>query len=163
MSRIGKKPIALPKGVTVKVSPEALDIQGPKGKLTQRIPPGIGFAVADGQLTAAPMRSDPELGKFHGLARSLAANGVLGVTEGFKRELDIVGVGYRAELRGKQVVFAAPPLTTALGPQLEVVTAVPALLRIRQRGRELRLVAQLILIGYVASPIESLERVDVES
>ena len=52
------------------------------------------------------MRQDPELGKFHGLARSLVANGVLGVTEGFKRELDIVGVGYRAEVRGKQVVFA---------------------------------------------------------
>ena len=106
MSRIGKKPIALPKGVTVKVNPDALDIQGPKGKLTQRIPPGIAFEVVDGQLKAAPMRQDPELGKFHGLARSLAANGVLGVTEGFKRELDIVGVGYRAELRGKQVVFA---------------------------------------------------------
>ena len=106
MSRIGKKPIALPKGVTVKVNPDALDIQGPKGKLTQRIPPGISFEVIDGQLKAAPMRPDPQLGKFHGLARSLAANGVLGVTEGFKRELDIVGVGYRAELRGKQVVFA---------------------------------------------------------
>ena len=99
MSRIGKKPIALPKGVTVKVNPDALDIQGPKGKLTQRIPPGIAFEVIDGQLKAAPMREDPELGKFHGLARSLAANGVLGVTEGFKRELDIVGVGYRAELQ----------------------------------------------------------------
>ena len=85
---------------------EALDIQGPKGKLTQRIPPGIAFELVDGQLKAATMREDPELGKFHGLARSLVANGVLGVTEGFKRELDIVGVGYRAELRGKQVVFA---------------------------------------------------------
>jgi large subunit ribosomal protein L6 len=106
MSRIGKKPIALPKGVTVKVGQDALDIQGPKGKLTQRIPPGIAFELDDGQLKAAPTRPDPEMSKFHGLARSLAANGVLGVTEGFKRELDIVGVGYRAELRGKQVVFA---------------------------------------------------------
>ena len=106
MSRIGKKPITLPKGVTVNVGKDALDIQGPKGKLTQRIPPGIGFEVVDGQLKASLSREDPELGKFHGLARSLAANGVLGVTEGFKRELDIVGVGYRAELRGKQVVFA---------------------------------------------------------
>ena len=106
MSRIGKKPIALPKGVTVTIGQGALDIQGPKGKLTQRIPPGIGFELVDNQLKAAPVRQDPELGKFHGLARSLVANGVLGVTEGFKRELDIVGVGYRAELRGKQVVFA---------------------------------------------------------
>jgi large subunit ribosomal protein L6 len=120
MSRIGKKPITLPKGVTVKVNSDALDIQGPKGKLTQRIPPGIGFEVIDGQLKAAPTReNDPASGKFHGLARSLAANGVLGVTEGFKRELDIVGVGYRAELRGKQVVFA-------LGYSHPVVFDVPA-------------------------------------
>jgi len=106
MSRIGKKPIVVPKGVTVKISPDALDIQGPKGKLTQRIPPGVAFELADNQLRAKTVREDAELGKFHGLARSLVANGVLGVTEGFKRELDIVGVGYRAEVRGKQVVFA---------------------------------------------------------
>ena len=106
MSRIGKKPIAVPKGVTVTIGQDAVDLQGPKGKLTQRIPPGILFELADGQLQAKPARVDPELGKFHGLARSLVANGVRGVTEGFKRELDIVGVGYRAELRGKQVVFA---------------------------------------------------------
>jgi large subunit ribosomal protein L6 len=106
MSRIGKKPIAIPKGVNVTIHAGALDIQGPKGKLTQRIPPGIAFEIVEGQLKAAPSRQDPELGKFHGLARSLIANGVLGVTEGFKRELDIVGVGYRGEIRGKQAVFA---------------------------------------------------------
>ena len=98
MSRIGKKPIVVPKGVTVKIGADALDIQGPKGKLTQRIPPGIAFELADGQLQGRAVREDPELGKFHGLARSLVANGVVGVTEGFKRELDIVGVGYRAEV-----------------------------------------------------------------
>jgi large subunit ribosomal protein L6 len=106
MSRIGKKPIAVPKGVTIKIGQDALDIQGPKGKLTQRIPPGVAFELVEGQLRATTVREDPDLGKFHGLARSLVANGVIGVTEGFKRELDIVGIGYRAELRGKQVVFA---------------------------------------------------------
>lgn len=106
MSRIGKKPIQVPIGVTVTIGQDALEIQGPKGKLTQRIPPGIAFELTDGQLKARMVREDPELGKFHGLARSLIANGVLGVTQGFKRELDIVGIGYRAELRGKQVVFA---------------------------------------------------------
>ena len=106
MSRIGKKPITVPNGVTVKIAPDALDIQGPKGKLTQRIPPGVLFELAEGQLRARTVREDPELGKFHGLARSLVANGVLGVTEGFKRQLDIVGIGYRAELKGKQVHFA---------------------------------------------------------
>jgi len=84
----------------------AVEVQGPKGRLRQAHPGGISFAVTDGHLVARPMRDDPELGKFHGLARSLVANAVTGVTEGFKKELDIVGVGYRAELKGKQVVFA---------------------------------------------------------
>jgi large subunit ribosomal protein L6 len=104
MSRIGKKPITIPKGVTAKVVEGAVELQGPKGKLRQAVPPGIDFELADGHLHAKT--SGPELGAFHGLARSLVANAVTGVTDGFKRELDIVGVGYRAELKGKQVVFA---------------------------------------------------------
>ena len=106
MSRIGKKPIAVPKGVTVKVLDRAVEVQGPKGKLTQAFPGGINFELADGQLLAKRSSENPELAKFHGLARSLVANAVTGVTEGFKRELDIVGVGYRAEVKGKQVIFA---------------------------------------------------------
>src|SRR6187402_371447 len=106
MSRIGKKPIAVPKGVTVTVQAGAVEVKGPKGTLKQRIPPGVTFAVQGSELIATPERPDPALGKFHGLARSLMANAVEGVTNGFKRELDIVGVGYRAELKGKQVVFA---------------------------------------------------------
>jgi large subunit ribosomal protein L6 len=106
MSRIGKKPIAIPKGVTVKVVDGAVDVQGPKGKMRQAFPPGINFELADGHLKATLGAEDPALGKFHGLARTLVANAVLGVTEGFKKELDIVGVGYRAELKGKQVIFA---------------------------------------------------------
>jgi large subunit ribosomal protein L6 len=106
MSRIGKKPIAIPKGVSVKVTPDAVEVQGPKGKLRQSLPPGILFAQEDGSLVAKLQREDPELGKFHGLARSLVANAVTGVAEGFKKELDIVGIGYRAEVKGKQVHFA---------------------------------------------------------
>jgi large subunit ribosomal protein L6 len=106
MSRIGKKPITIPKGVTVKVAGDAVEVQGPKGKLRQAFPAGINFELADGHLVAKTATEDPQLGKFHGLARSLVANAVTGVTEGYKRELDIVGVGYRAELKGKQVVFA---------------------------------------------------------
>jgi large subunit ribosomal protein L6 len=106
MSRIGKKVITVPKGVTVKVLDAAVEVQGPKGKLRQAVPPGINFELTDGNLHAKPATDDPGLGKFHGLARSLVANAVTGVTEGFKRELDIVGVGYRAEVKGKQVVFA---------------------------------------------------------
>src|SRR5262245_45255723 len=119
MSRIGKKPIAIPKGVTVKVADGAVDVQGPKGKMRQAFPPGIVFQMADGTLVAKPATADPELGKFHGLARSLVANAVVGVTDGYKRELDIVGVGYRAEVKGKQIVFA-------LGYSHPVVFDIPA-------------------------------------
>jgi large subunit ribosomal protein L6 len=106
MSRIGKKPIVIPKGVTVSVASGAVDVQGPKGKMRQSFPASITFEMADGQLMARQATDDPALGKYHGLARSLVANAVTGVSEGFKKELDIVGVGYRAEVRAKQVVFA---------------------------------------------------------
>ncbi len=119
MSRIGKKPIAIPKGVTVKVLDGAVEIQGPKGKLKQAHPGGINFELVDGQLLAKRATEDPALAKFHGLARTLVANAVAGVTDGFKRELDIVGVGYRAEVKGKQVIFA-------LGYSHAVVFDIPA-------------------------------------
>src|SRR4029078_2346337 len=106
MSRIGKKPIAIPKGVKVDPQPGVVEIQGPKGKLRQPLPAGIGFEVNGDQLHARTLRQGAALGKFHGRARSLVANAVRGVTEGFRKDLDIVGVGYRAELKGKQVVFA---------------------------------------------------------
>ncbi len=119
MSRIGKKPIVIPKGVTVKVAADAVEVQGPKGKMRQALPPGIVFAQNNGELVASLAREEDELRKFHGLARSLVANAVAGVTDGFKKELDIVGVGYRAELKGKQVVFA-------LGYSHPVVFDIPA-------------------------------------
>jgi len=119
MSRIGKKPIPIPSGVKVNVTDGAVEVQGPKGKLRQPLPPGIVFAVEDATLVARLEREDKLLGKFHGLARSLVANAVAGVTEGFKKELDIVGVGYRAELKGKQINFA-------LGYSHPVVFDIPA-------------------------------------
>jgi len=119
MSRIGKKPIPIPKGVTVKVAPDAIEVKGPKGQMRQALPPGIVFAQDDGTLVATLEREDGQLRKFHGLARSLVANAVTGVTDGFKKELDIVGVGYRAELKGKQVHFA-------LGYSHPVVFDIPA-------------------------------------
>jgi large subunit ribosomal protein L6 len=106
MSRIGKKPIAVPKGVKIDVQPGLVEIKGPKGMLRQALPAGIGFELEGDTLSARLLREDPQLGKFHGLARSLVANAVKGVTEGFRKDLDIVGVGYRAEVKGKQVVFA---------------------------------------------------------
>jgi large subunit ribosomal protein L6 len=104
MSRIGRKPIPLPAGVKVQLSAEAVDVQGPKGKLKIRVPAGIKFEQKDGVLNA--LRQSEDHRALHGLARALVANAVRGVTEGFKKELDIVGVGYRAESKGKSVVFA---------------------------------------------------------
>src|ERR1044072_9067975 len=98
MSRIGKKPIAVPKGVTVKVLDGAVEVQGPKGKLKQAHPSGTNSELA-GRHLLAKRGDNRELAKFRGLARSLVANAVAGVTDGFKKELDIVGVGYRAEVK----------------------------------------------------------------
>lgn len=106
MSRIGKKPIPIPKGVTVTVDGQAVDVKGPKGQLRQPLPPGVTAALEEGTLVTRKVADRRELDKFHGLARSLVSNAVLGVTDGWKKELDIVGVGYRAEMKGKQVVLA---------------------------------------------------------
>ncbi len=106
MSRVGRKPIPVPGGVKVDVSEDYVEVRGPKGTLRQALPPGVRFELNDSVLVAHPVREDRSLSKFHGLARSLVANAVQGVSEGFKKELDIVGIGYRAERDGSQVVFA---------------------------------------------------------
>jgi large subunit ribosomal protein L6 len=104
MSRIGRKPIPLPAGVKIQLSAAAVEVQGPKGKLNIAVPRGIRFEQKDGVLNA--LRDSDEQAALHGLARALVANAVRGVTEGFKKEMDIVGVGYRAEAKGKNIVFA---------------------------------------------------------
>lgn len=106
MSRIGKKPIPIPDKVNVSIGDGTIEVKGPKGALRTTFPPGITFEVQDHHIVARMVREDPELGKFHGLGRSLVANAVHGVTQGFKKELDIVGIGYRAEVKGRQVTFA---------------------------------------------------------
>jgi len=104
MSRIGRKPIPIPAGVKVQLTATAVEVHGPKGKLRVPLPRGISFEQKDGVLNA--LRETEEHRALHGLARALVSNAVRGVTEGFKKDLDIVGVGYRAELKGKSVVFA---------------------------------------------------------
>jgi large subunit ribosomal protein L6 len=104
MSRIGNKPISIPSGVKVQLKDGAVDVQGPKGKMSVRLPNGIRFEQKDATLIAK--RETEEHRALHGLARALVANAVSGVTAGFKKDLDIVGVGYRAEVKGKNVVLA---------------------------------------------------------
>jgi large subunit ribosomal protein L6 len=155
MSRIGKKIIPIPKGVKIDVKPGSVEVQGPKGKLLQVLPPGIGFDVAGDQLTARTLREDPELGKFHGLARSLVANAVKGVTEGFRKDLDIVGVGYRAEVKGKQVVFA-------LGYSHPVVFNIPSGIEIAIDKQTHVTVTGIDrqLVGQVAADIHAMRKPD---
>jgi large subunit ribosomal protein L6 len=104
MSRVGKKPITIPSGVSVTIGDSAIEVKGPKGTLSTPIPAGVSFKQEDGTLTAE--RSGDDKAAFHGLARALANNAVVGVTEGFSKDLDIVGVGYKADVQGKKIVFA---------------------------------------------------------
>ena len=104
MSRIGNKPIPVPSGVKIAIAADKIDVQGPKGKLSVVVPYGISFVQKDGILNVK--RSADDFRALHGLARALVANAVQGVTQGFKKDLDIVGVGYRAEVKGKNVVLA---------------------------------------------------------
>ncbi len=104
MSRVGKKPITIPSGVTVTIGDAAMEVKGPKGTLNTPIPAGVSFKQEDGTLTAE--RAGDDQAAFHGLARALANNAVVGVTEGFSKDLDIVGVGYKADVQGKKIVFA---------------------------------------------------------
>ena len=102
MSRVGKKPIPLPKGVKITVG-EKLNVEGPKGKLTVVIPEGIRIEQKDSHLEI--VRDSDKYAALHGLTRALAANAVQGVSTGFVRELDIVGTGYRADVKGKVATF----------------------------------------------------------
>jgi large subunit ribosomal protein L6 len=104
MSRVGKKAITIPSGVSVTINAADLEVKGPKGTLRTPIPSGIRFRQEDGTLFAE--RDSDDSAAFHGLARALANNAVVGVTEGFKKEMDIVGVGYKADVQGKKIVFA---------------------------------------------------------
>ena len=102
MSRIGKKPIAIPKGVTIKIDGNVVALQGPKGKLDTPLPAGITMEQKDGSLVA--VRENDSQAAVHGLARALVNNAMEGVTKGWQKDLEIVGIVYRAELKGKGLV-----------------------------------------------------------
>lgn len=123
MSRVGKKAISIPSGVTVTIKDAELEVKGPKGTLNTPIPAGIEFKQEDGALVAT--RANDEQAAFHGLARALANNAVVGVTEGFKKEMDVVGVGYKADVQGKKIVFSlgySHPIEYALPDGIDAKT-----------------------------------------
>ena len=103
MSRVGKKPIPLPKGVKITVGADSLNVEGPKGKQFVPVPAGITIRQQDG--TMELQRDGDDKAALHGLTRALAANAVQGVSTGFTRELDIVGIGYRCDVKGRVATF----------------------------------------------------------
>lgn len=105
MSRIGKKPVQLPEKVDVKIKKDAITVKGPKGELNWNVPPSIKVSVTDGSITVT-RASDSKIDKsLHGLARSIISNMVTGVSDGFQRVLDIVGVGYRAQVAENKLML----------------------------------------------------------
>jgi large subunit ribosomal protein L6 len=104
MSRIGKQVITVPKGVTVTVGARELEVKGPKGTLRTPVPEGISFKLDGDQLQAE--RTSDDLAASHGLARALANNAIVGVTEGFSKRMDVVGVGYKADVQPRKIVFS---------------------------------------------------------
>src|ERR1044071_7459259 len=152
MSRIGKKPIPLPNGVKVQIG-DQLQVTGPKGTLTVPIPEGITFEQADGRLDVK--RASDQHAALHGLTRALAANAVQGVSGGFTRELDIVGIGYRADVKGKIATFTlgySHPIEFLLprGANLKIDKQTPLVLS----GHDGQ------LLGQVAANIRALRKPD---
>ena len=152
MSRIGKKPIPLPSGVKIKVG-EQLEVTGPKGTLKVPIPEGITFEQVAGRLDVK--RSGDEHAAIHGLTRALTANAVQGVSTGFVRELDIVGIGYRADVKGKIVTF-----TLGYSHPIEMVLPDGVDVRIDKQTHLVLSGHDRQLLGQVAANMRSLRKPD---
>jgi large subunit ribosomal protein L6 len=152
MSRIGKKPIPLPKGVKVRIG-EQLEVTGPKGTLTAPIPPGITIRQAGDNLEL--VRSGDSYAAAHGLARALAANAVQGVSQGFARELDITGIGYRADVKGQIATFSL-----GYSHPIEVLLPEGVKLTIDKQTHLVLSGADRQMVGQVAANIRALRKPD---
>jgi large subunit ribosomal protein L6 len=155
MSRIGKKPIPIPQGVKIHIEDGRVSAEGPKGKLSQPVPSGLKASVDNGILHIARDNEERQVRAMHGLTRSLVANMVTGVKDGFVRRLDIVGIGYRAQVQGRNiqlalgyshpVIFGLPEGITA---EIEKMTAITL------KG------ADKALLGETAAKLRSLRKPD---
>jgi large subunit ribosomal protein L6 len=155
MSRIGKKPIPVPDKVKVEIKPETVVVTGPKGSVTNPIPPGIKFEQKDKQIHAIRKDDSGPQRAFHGLARALVANAVRGVTEGFSKELEIVGVGYRAEQKKNSVMFTlgfSHPIEYPIPPGINITVDKQTKLVITGVDRQ--------QVGQIAANIRGLKKPD---
>jgi len=144
MSRIGNAPIPLPDGVQVDIRDGELFVKGSKGEMTTPIPEGISFSEKDGALTASRASDAGPVRALHGLARALAANAVQGVSEGFKRELEIKGIGYRAAMHGTTLTMQlgfSHPIDYDLPEGIDVQT--PSQTEVVVQGMDKQLVGQV--------------------
>jgi large subunit ribosomal protein L6 len=155
MSRIGKKPIPIPTGVKVAIDHGRVSAEGPKGKLSQPVPRGLTATVDDGHLRIGRSSDERTMRALHGLTRSLVANMVTGVKDGFERKLEIVGIGYRAQLQGRIIQLALGYSHPVLFPLPEGVTAEID----RQTVITLR-AADKALLGQTAAKLRELRRPD---
>jgi len=158
MSRIGKKVIAVPNGVTVTVTPaNEVIVKGPKGELKETLDRDIKVEVANNEINISRPTDQIRHRALHGLYRSLVANMVTGVTEGFKKELELVGVGYRAAVAGQQIDMA-------LGFSHNIIFELPKEIKasaISEKGQNPRIILESIdkqLLGQVAAKIRSLRK-----
>ena len=152
MSRVGNKPIPLPKGVTISVG-EQLQVEGPKGKLTVPIPAGIKIKQENGIVRIA--RDGDEQAALHGLTRALASNAVNGVSAGFTRELDIVGIGFRADVKGRIATF-----TLGYSHPIEVLLPDGVDLKIDKQTHLVLTSFDKQLLGQTAANIRALRKPD---
>jgi len=152
MSRVGNKPIPLPKGVKISVG-EQLQVEGPKGKLTVPIPAGIRIKQENGNVQIA--RDGDEQAALHGLTRALAANAINGVSAGFTRELDIVGIGFRADVKGRIATF-----TLGYSHPIEVLLPDGVDLKIDKQTHLVLTSFDKQLLGQVAANIRALRKPD---
>ena len=152
MSRIGKMPIPLAKGIDVKFAGDLVEVKGPKGVLQVSLLDGISASVADGNLNITSANDERQTRSFHGLIRALLANAVTGVSEGWSKDLDIIGIGYRAESKGASVVFN-------LGYSHPIDFAVPEGIEIEVDAKANRVTVKGIdrqKVGQVAAEIRAL-------
>ena len=155
MSRIGKKPIPIPAGVKVNVSNGSVSAEGPKGKLSQPVPSGLSAAVEANILVISRASDDRRARAMHGLTRALVANMVSGVKDGFERKLEIVGIGYRAQLQGKAIQLALGYSHPVIFPLPEGITAdIERQVSITLRGPD------KALLGQTAARLRALRKPD---
>jgi large subunit ribosomal protein L6 len=153
MSRIGRKPVPIPTGVNVVVDGSTGRAEGPRGKLAQGVPPGLSVSVDGGVLTVTRGAETRSLRALHGLTRSLIANMVHGVKDGFERKLEIVGIGYRAQVQGKNLQLSLGYSHPAVFPLPDGIQAeVERQVSITLRG------ADKALLGQTAAQIRGLRK-----